>query len=103
MAAADTITGSAVVVDGDTLRVGEARVRLSGIDAPELSQCCGPEGREVACGTMAANWLRARIQGRTVSCQVVDTDRYNRAVAVCRAGGEDIGGGLVTAGWATAF
>jgi len=79
------------------------RVRLSGIDAPELSQRCGPEGRKVACGAMAANWLRARIQGRTVSCQVVDTDRYNRAVAVCRAGGGDIGGSLVEAGWAIAY
>jgi len=30
-----------LVVDGDTLHVGNERVRLFGVDAPELSQICG--------------------------------------------------------------
>lgn len=101
MAAA--ITGTAQVADGDTLRVDGARVRISGIDAPELSQKCGPAGRQVACGAMAADWMRRRVEGRAVSCEVVDKDRYGRFVAVCRAGGEDIGAAMVEAGWATAY
>lgn len=91
------------MVDGDTLRVGATRVRLSGIDAPELSQRCGPDGRKVACGAMAADWLRRRVDGRLITCQTVGVDRYGRSVATCRVGGEDIGAALVEAGWATAY
>jgi endonuclease YncB( thermonuclease family) len=103
MATSAAITGPAHVVDGDTLRVGEARVRLSGVDAPELSQRCGPDGRKVACGAMAADWLRRRIEGRPIACETVDTDRYGRSVAVCSVGGEDVGAALVATGWATAY
>ena len=98
-----SVAGAAHVADGDTLRVGAVRVRLSGVDAPELSQRCGPDGRKVACGAMAAEWLRKRVEGRSVSCGTVDTDRYGRAVAVCRLGGADVGAALVEAGWATAY
>jgi len=102
-AATTTISGVAQVVDGDTLHVGDTRVRLSGVDAPELSQRCGPDARKVACGSMAADQLRALVQGRTVACKVVGVDRYRRSVAVCRLSGEDIGAALVEAGWATAY
>ena len=37
---AQTIVGVAVVVDGDTLRLGDERIRLYGIDAPETAQSC---------------------------------------------------------------
>lgn len=41
--------------DGDTIRVGEARIRLFGIDAPEIAQMCqDAQGR--ACRDA---WLRA--------------------------------------------
>lgn len=98
-----TITGVAHVADGDTLRVGAERIRLSGVDAPELTQQCGSSGRKVACGKMAADWLRGQVEGRTVACQVVDVDRYGRSVAVCRMRGVDVGAALVEAGWATAY
>ncbi len=103
IAASTAVAGTAHVADGDTLRVGAVRVRLSGVDAPELSQRCGPGGRKVACGSMAAEWLRRRVEGRTITCEIVDTDRYGRAVAVCRLREEDVGAALVDAGWATAY
>jgi endonuclease YncB( thermonuclease family) len=37
---AQTLTGPARVVDGDTIVTGAERIRLSGIDAPELDQVC---------------------------------------------------------------
>lgn len=103
MAASTELFGTAHVVDADTLRVGVTRVRLSGIDAPELSQRCGPEIRKVACGAIAAEWLRRRVEGRHIICQAVDIDRYGRSVAICSVGGEDVGAAIVEAGWATAY
>ena len=38
--AATTITGSARISDGDTIRVQGTRIRLNGIDAPETDQVC---------------------------------------------------------------
>jgi endonuclease YncB( thermonuclease family) len=103
VAASTAISGTAHVADGDTLRVGATRVRLLGVDAPELSQRCGDDGRRVACGAMAAEWLRRRVAGRPIACEAVDIDRYGRSVAICRVGGADVGAAIVEAGWATAY
>ena len=47
-------TGVARVIDGDTIHVGETRVRLEGIDAPESNQTCKrATGEEWACGAEA--------------------------------------------------
>ncbi|MEO1020146.1 MAG: hypothetical protein AAFY56_21030 [Pseudomonadota bacterium] len=41
---ADTISGTARVIDGDTISVGATIIRLEGLDAPDLAQTCdGPE------------------------------------------------------------
>nr|WP_294810178.1 thermonuclease family protein [uncultured Sphingomonas sp.] len=98
-----TVSGVAHVVDGDTLIVRGERIRLSGVDAPELAQRCGPTGRQVACGQLAASWLRARVEGRRIVCVASERDRYTRLVAVCRWNGDDIGAAIVSAGWATAY
>ena len=34
------ITGKARVVDGDTIHIGDTKIRLHGIDAPEAKQAC---------------------------------------------------------------
>ncbi|WP_229664632.1 thermonuclease family protein [Sphingomonas metalli] len=103
LAAQAAFSGPAAVVDGDTLRVGSERVRLFGVDAPELSQICDAEGAKVACGRRAAQWLRSRVQGHTLQCSAVDKDRYGRLVARCRIGGVDLGQSIVESGWATAY
>src|SRR5687767_9113264 len=103
LAATASLTGTAHTVDGDTLRVGNELVRLSGVDAPELSQNCGAEARRVACGAMAAAWLRSRVDGNVIDCVEVGRDRYDRRIAVCRVDGMDLGAALVEAGWAAAY
>ena len=40
-ASAGVLSGRADVIDGDTLDVAGTRIRLFGIDAPEVSQTCG--------------------------------------------------------------
>ncbi|MCI0560951.1 MAG: hypothetical protein MN733_20895, partial [Nitrososphaera sp.] len=40
------ITGPVTIVDGDTLKMRSARIRLEGIDAPESNQTCTVQGQE---------------------------------------------------------
>jgi endonuclease YncB( thermonuclease family) len=67
------------VHDGDTLRCGADRIRLFGVDAPEVRRGKAPaepfadEAREL---------LVSLTRGR-VGCRVVDHDRYGRHVARC--------------------
>src|SRR3546814_19552594 len=99
-ARAVAIVGQASVIDGDTIEVHGARIRLHGIDAPESDQLCVISEEEVRCGQQAAIALYERIGRATVSCEPKDRERYGRIVAVCRAHGEDLNAPLVVAGWA---
>ena len=100
----DLGTGSVHVVDGDSLRKGDTDIRLYGIDAPEYRQACRDKhDAEYLCGKQSANVLRGLVQGREVSCSSIDTDRYGRAVAVCKMGDLDINGEMVRQGWAVAY
>lgn len=79
------------VVDGDTLRCGATRIRLQGIDAPEMEGHCRP-GRECAPGDPVASTdnLRRLVSGGSMTCRQTDTDRYGRVVAMCEVGGVDL-------------
>ena len=72
------------VVDGDTLRCGSERVRLLGIDAPEMSGHCR-QGRVCAVGDpyASADSLRSALVG-PLSFDVVGLDRYGRTLATVR-------------------
>ena len=97
-------TGDFIAVDGDSLRKGSQDYRLHAIDAPELNQTCEDRsGKTYACGREARAALRRLVSGGTVTCRVIETDRYGRLVAVCRSGDIDINGGMVRQGWALAF
>ncbi len=96
-------SGSARIIDGDTLEVGGTRVRLYGIDAPESAQLCLFEGRFWPCGRDAARALDGRIGLQPVACEERDRDRYGRSVAVCRVAGEDVNAWMVGEGWAFAY
>ena len=93
---AGELTGHVTVTDGDTLRMGKVRIRLWGIDAPELRQTCG----DLRAGLMATDALTDFIADRPITCETVDRDRYGRAVATCAVDGADLGGLMVRAGWA---
>jgi endonuclease YncB( thermonuclease family) len=102
-AGAATIVGTAKVIDGDSLEIGDTRIRLHAIDAPEGRQSCIRDGAEWRCGEAAAQKLRMLVAGRALDCAQMDTDNYGRAVAVCRAGNLDLGAELVAAGLALAY
>ena len=96
---ADAIEGRAIVIDGDTITVGDVHVRLEGIDAPELAQRCGRR----ACGAEAADYLRDLIAGAQVQCESIGRDDYDREIATCRVGARDLGRAMIEAGFAMAF
>ena len=96
--------GPVAVIDGDTLDVGGARVRLHGVDAPETAQSCGTgTGAVWACGDWVTQETTLRFSGREAVCETVDIDRYERIVARCAVGGADIGETLVSEGLALAY
>ncbi|MFT7593539.1 MAG: endonuclease YncB(thermonuclease family) [Paracoccaceae bacterium] len=104
LAALSGPTGTIRVIDADTWDVGGQRVRLFGIDAPELAQTCKkPDGATWACGAWATEQTHQRYAGHTARCDALDKDRYGRIVARCFVGGQDAGGALVTAGLAYAY
>ncbi|RUS63556.1 thermonuclease family protein [Pseudorhodobacter sp. E13] len=98
-----TLSGQAVVTDGDSLRIGAERIRLFGIDAPELKQRCDPSGRNWACGKWAKDALQQIVSQGVLRCEAVEKDRYGRTVARCMVGQRDVAALMVRAGAATAF
>lgn len=97
------ISGAVRVVDGDSLEAAGERIRLYGIDAPELSQTCRKAGADYACGQEAREALKRLAGGRAVECEGHGRDRYGRLLAVCRAGGIDLNGRQVLDGRAVAY
>ncbi len=96
--------GGFTAIDGDSLRKGEREYRLHGIDAPELHQTCTrADGGSFACGRAARDHLRSLVRGKTLDCDILETDRYGRLVAECRAGTLDINREMVRSGWAIAY
>lgn len=103
LAAAGLLT--CTVTDGDTLRCGPdprartERVRLIGIDAPELPGHC-QNGRACAKGnprTSTAN-LRRLVEGRPVRIERVGLDRYGRTLALAWVGPVNLSCAQVRAG-----
>ena len=91
-----TFSGEVVgVSDGDTISVlrdnQPVKVRLDGIDCPELGQ---------AFGASAKQFTSSLVFGRTVSVKVRTTDQYGRLVGRVSVGRQDLGLELVRAGYA---
>lgn len=92
------------VVDADTWDVGDTRVRLFGIDAPELNQeCTRSDGSAWNCGRWASEQTRLRYDGQTATCRSITLDRYGRTVARCLVNGHDAGRVMVQDGLALAY
>lgn len=98
------VSGTASVLDADTLEFGKVRVRLTGVDAPESGQKCrDAKARFVRCGAIAANALSAWLNRNPVSCEIEDKDRYGRFIGKCSVRGADVQEWLVSNGHAVAY
>jgi endonuclease YncB( thermonuclease family) len=88
------VTAKAYIIDGDTIAVKGRRVRLHGIDAPEMDQRGGAAARA---------HLFKLIAGRAVTVFPIDVDLHGRTVARVEVAGIDICGAMVTDGFAVAY
>lgn len=90
-----TIVGVATVIDGDTITLGEHKVRLNGYDTPERDSKCGSTDVYAA----ASNALAAFIADQTVTCELNGDKSYDRVIGTCSARGTDFGTFIVESGW----
>ncbi|MGQ0530226.1 MAG: thermonuclease family protein [Panacagrimonas sp.] len=97
---ADSFSGRAKVVDGDSLEIAGQRVRLWGVDAPEADQICQRAAKPWKCGEAASRALRAHLAQRKVFCERLETDPHGRAVSRCKVAGKSLNAWLVEQGWA---
>ena len=97
------VTGTASVIDGDTIEVHGQRIRLHGIDTPEHQQLCRRDGEPWQCGKDAAKALADKIARRPVTCEDLGRDRYDRIIGRCTVAGEDMGAWMVSQGLALAY
>lgn len=79
------------VVDGDTMRVNGIKIRVWGVDAPEIDQRGYQQATDV---------LKEKALLKNVSCVIRDRDRYGRIVAQCFRDKDDVGAAVIRSGWA---
>ena len=97
------------VVDGDSLEIGNKRIRLLGIDAPEYTQACEDENRQTYdCGQEAKEILQKIIKegeqkGFKLKCAPQGKDRYNRELSVCFVGEKILNLEMVKEGYAVSY
>lgn len=91
------------VLDGDSIRIGEREIRLSGLDAPEYDQTCkDSEGKDYACGQKSLKALR-HLVGPDLKCKMIAKDKYKREISSCESRGININKKMVEIGWAVAY
>lgn len=75
------------VIDGDTIVINNIRIRLKGIDAPELKQQCKHKHSNL-------------IGNNMVYCSLPERDRYDRLLSYCYANNKNLSLELVRSGYA---
>jgi endonuclease YncB( thermonuclease family) len=93
--------GPACVIDGDTFKLGDRKIRIIGIDAPELAEPKCPA--EAALARRAADRLRTLLnagQFDMIAHRLQRQDRHGRDLMVVKRGDTSIGRQLIDEGLA---
>jgi endonuclease YncB( thermonuclease family) len=102
-AAAEELSGPARVIDSNTLEIGGRRLRLIGVDAPDLGQTCPTrKGEAYPCGRVAAQTLVRLVKDGPLECRGERTDPAGRLLARCAIRGFDVGEQYILTGRAFA-
>lgn len=91
----------ACVIDGDTFKLGDRTIRITGIDAPEIAKPLCPAEAELG-RRSAERLLQLLNQGQfdMIAHRLQREDRHGRSLMVLRRSGKSIGGQLVDEGLA---
>ena len=115
LAFSEEIYGEAKVIDGDTLRIKKSKIRLEGIDAPEMKQKCKKPylqisntigitfNREYNCGQKSKKELESKIKKTKIKCIIKSKDKYKRHLATCFKGDLNLNQWMVKRGYAVAY
>lgn len=88
----ENLKGKCFVIDGDTIVISGTRIRLAGIDAPEMDQ---PYGKKSKFAMMAL------CKGKAITAEIQEDVSYDRIVAKCYLpDGTDVSAELVKQGLA---
>lgn len=93
-AAGQVIEGTAIVIDGDELRVGDRLIRLFGIAAPDISSNLGPDARV---------YLDGLVGGQRVVCAETDRPTPDSSIAICTIDGTDLAAEMLAEGLAAVY
>ena len=103
----------AKIIDGDTIKVGEKKIRLYGIDSPEKGQNCKKLyfsflifnfQKDYKCGERSTLALSKKLKNKKVKCILEDNkDKYKRNIGTCYIKNQDINRWLVRNGYAVAY
>jgi len=109
------IYGVAKIIDGDTVHINNKKIRLEGIDAPEIKQQCkkpflkisaiiGFEfNKDYSCGVTAKKKLVDKINNSKIKCISSSKDRYKRFLATCFKDKINLNKWMVRKGYALAY
>ena len=106
------ISGIAKVIDGDTIKIKKNKIRLFGIDAPEMKQICKKTwlsisffslSKDYPCGEVSTNKLKIKINNKFIICKSNNKDRYDRFIAECYKDKSNINKWMVRNGYAVAY
>ena len=106
------ISGVAKVIDGDTIRIDKKKIRLFGIDAPEIKQKCQRPwltfsfltfNKNYPCGEISKLKLKNHINNKFITCKSSGKDRYKRFIAECFKDKRNINSWMVRNGHAVAY
>ena len=93
---AGRLQGRPHIIDGDTVILQGRKVRLAGVDAPELDQSCNGW----PAGEVARDYVVQLASSASMNCRPTGKHSYDRIVASCTVAGVDIALGLVSRGLA---
>ena len=92
------------IIDGDTIVLNGEKIRLRGMDAPEMKQSCrNSDWKKIQCGEIAKGKLIEMIGDNKVICDIKGKDRYKRKLGYCYVGTLNLNQEMVKRGYAVSY
>jgi len=96
------VSGTAKIIDAQTLIVGDKTIWLQEVETPRPGDTCTYEDRRIDCGKIAKTGLQDLTAGATVVCRAKAEKSNGIWFGRCEAGGYDLSEGLIYTGWGRA-